>query len=1035
MRIVISFEQKMRHRILKHILAIFCIFFAIPSDFCWGGYLVSDGKEILPDGKNVTGVVTDDSGEPLAGAMVYIKGTTVGVQTDLDGRYSIKAPGTENGYVLVFQYLGMTTKEIPVKKTRVLNVTLTQDNELEGSVVTGAYGLKQRREDLVGSAFQVNSEALKNKPKARIDNILQGLVPGMTVQPNADYAGTTRTRYETRIRGESSLSASSEPIWIVDGMRLYTGGTTNIMPGMSYTVSPLSFLNPDDIESITVLKDADQTALYGADGGNGVIIVTTKSGRRSSPLRTNLNVSFGVAAPDYSTMFKTMNAAQYLEVAREAWKNAGYNAADFPYQDNDYNSYSTTDTDWARTYLGLGTELNAGLSLSSGSEKVSNYVSASYYRNTNTIQKDNQQRFSVNSTQDFSLWKGASLKTNLSASYNVNDIFPLSNYYISTLPIFSPYMEDGSYRLYNKVWDSSKGDFVLRKFWGNELPERDYNDNTQKSLFASGKFTFEWEIVKGLKIKSFFAMDYTHSSEEMYSSMKTLDGIDDNGNRVGKSSRSSASYVKWEHSDFLSYDGKFGKHSVSALAGLELRHRKNRYMTVSGTGFSNDYIKELQYASTISQYSSSNVDINRAMSYMARVTYSYDKRYYLAANFRCDGNSVFGTYSQWGPFGSVGASWNIHNEKFFRSEKINMLKLKLSYGLTGNSRISSEANGTYTLSQSYSYKDAAGAVIGTVPNPGLSWESVHTLNASVILGLKNILDVEVEAYQKYTTDMLAKVYVSRTITDNSVYANVGKLSNNGIELSLTTYNFNRKDFQWTTRLNLDHRKNKLLDYNGGYRSFGDSIWMEGYDTSTWYLVRWAGVDPTDGSPMWYDKDGNLTKTYSSDNRVPYKNSTPVLQGGLTNSFRYKNWTLDFQINFNIGGYALATYASSYFNDGYAISGVSGNQAVEIYHYRWTTPGQAATFPKVSETSTKSAMKSTRYLYNKTSFELSNVTLSYSIPQNVLDKMRMRGASISLNCYNLYLLTPDQKKGFNSYKTMKYGYPVNRTFTLALNINF
>ena len=303
----------------------------------------------------VSGKITTLEGEPLAGASIMIKGTKIGTTADIDGNYSIKAPEQGESYVLVFQYLGMQTKEVNVSTQRILHIRLEQDNELDGSVIVGAYGTRQSREDLIGSAFQVNADQLKDKPKTRIDNLLGGLVPGMSIEPNTDAAGTTRSRYETRIRGEASLSASNEPLWVIDGVPMYTGGRTNQMAGTSYTVSPLSYLNPDDIESITVLKDADQVTIYGADGSNGVILVTTKSGAKNKPLSVSARVNFGVASIDKSTEFRMMSQQQYLTVAKEAWVNAGNNLKSFPYQDNDYNSYSTTDTDWSKEYFGIGT--------------------------------------------------------------------------------------------------------------------------------------------------------------------------------------------------------------------------------------------------------------------------------------------------------------------------------------------------------------------------------------------------------------------------------------------------------------------------------------------------------------------------------------------------------------------------------------------------------------------------------------------------------------------------------------------------------
>lgn len=471
-------------------LAVLCLLFPAPDSRASEGALRADSHEIIEQNTDrVTGRIMAADVEPLAGASVMIRGTKIGTTADADGNFSIKAPEEGESYVLVFQYLGMRTKEIAVSTQRKLDVRLEEDNQLEGSFIVGAYGTKQSREDLIGSAFQVNADQLKDKPKTRIDNLLSGLVPGMTIEPNTDAAGTTRSRYETRIRGEASLSASNEPLWVIDGVPVYTGGRTNQMAGTSYTVSPLSYLNPDDIESITVLKDADQVTIYGADGSNGVILVTTKSGAKNKPLAVSARVNFGVATIDKSTEFRMMSQKQYLEVAKEAWANAGNNLSTFPYQDNEYNSYSTTDTDWSKEYLGVGTNLYADVSLTSGTDKMSNYVTGSYYRTNNTVKGDSQQRFSIRTrnTYDFTGW----LKVNaqLSASYNNNDLFPLYRGYLETLPILEPYMSDGSFRLYNKVYDAKEGGWTMQKFTKNEVPEREANTNRQRSVVTSANFS------------------------------------------------------------------------------------------------------------------------------------------------------------------------------------------------------------------------------------------------------------------------------------------------------------------------------------------------------------------------------------------------------------------------------------------------------------------------------------------------------------------------------------------------------------------
>lgn len=527
----------MYNRCLTTVLSALLAFSAweMPT-LCGGGDALARTQD--PQGRLVKGTVTSNDGEPLAGAFVYVKNSKLGVNTDLDGHYEIAAPVEGKSYVLVFQFLGMTTKEFTVSGPKTLNVSLMDDSSLEEAVIVGAYGVKQKKEDMIGSAFQVNADALKDKPKARIDNILNGLVPGLLVENNTDAAGSTRGRLNVRVRGNASLSASNEPLWIIDGVPTYTGGRNNLMPGMSTSVSPLSLIDPNDIESITVLKDADQTTIYGANGANGVILVTTKRGVAGNmPLKVSATVNYGVAAPDKSTMVKVMNASQYLEVAKEAWVNGGNKMSDFPYQDNDYNSYSTTSTDWFNEYIGLGSTLYASLSLSTGTKKAKTYVSGSYYRNENTVKADESQRFYLRMNQDYDLTERLKMGVSLMATYNNDDLFPLSYEYLENLPIFSPYLEDGkTCRLYNKIWSDTGKDFIMKKFLGNKLPNREYNDNIQNSLKTIGNFKLDWTIIDGLKLSSVIGVEYQHHHGSLYYSRQTLAGMLD-GKPVGESRR------------------------------------------------------------------------------------------------------------------------------------------------------------------------------------------------------------------------------------------------------------------------------------------------------------------------------------------------------------------------------------------------------------------------------------------------------------------------------------------------------------------
>ncbi|MBQ7442062.1 MAG: TonB-dependent receptor plug domain-containing protein, partial [Prevotella sp.] len=301
----------------------------------------------------ITGMVTDPQGEPLIGVTIHLKGSEIRTVSDIDGKFSINST-MSLPVTLSFTYLGMKPKEVRVTSSQSLTVKMDEDVTVIKDVeIIGAYGTVQKRSDLVGSAYQVGSKQLENMPKGRLDTMLDGLIPGVKIDINSDSPDNSRPRFNVRVRGDGSLSASSEPLWVIDGVPMFTGGHTNQMPGQNYTISPMSFLNPDDIESITVLKDATATSIYGADGGNGVVLVTTKKGREGK-VNVNMNVEYGVANIDRSTAPKVLNAAQFLELAKEAYENAGLDMNAFPFQDNELNQYSTTDTDWSKVFYDTG---------------------------------------------------------------------------------------------------------------------------------------------------------------------------------------------------------------------------------------------------------------------------------------------------------------------------------------------------------------------------------------------------------------------------------------------------------------------------------------------------------------------------------------------------------------------------------------------------------------------------------------------------------------------------------------------------------
>ena len=983
------------------------------------------------------GRVTDQDGEPLIGATIRHSGGRIATITDADGRYSIKVPPTTEGFALIISYVGMKTQEISIGDRRTIDVRLKTDaHMIQDVVVEGAYGTAQKRSDQVGSAFQVTSKDIELLPQDRLDKMLDGLMPGVQVNLQSDSPGNVRQRYNIRVRGEASLSASNEPLWVVDGTPIYTGEHTNLIPGMSYTISPLSFIDPADIASITVLKDASATSLYGADGANGVILVTTRQGKVGDT-RLDVSLRYGIAHIDRSTAPKVLNGPEYLALAREAWSNAGMDMRYFPFNDNAQNTYSDKNTDWLDAFYDRGHTTQANVTASGGSQTGKYYVSAAYYENASTVKGNLSQRFSLHTNNELKFCKRFTATMGLQASYNVNDLFVLGRDYYEYLPILTPYNADGTPTQYYTITDGANDDgtphLVTNKFL-NSIAERDENTFNQKTYYVNANFKLKYDILKGLTYTSQFGMDLQAAREEQYSAMSNWSGIS-GGEGVGYSTRNTNTITYWTTIHRLNYDRDLGKWHVNALGGFEASSKDYTYVAANGSGFINDKIQDVSYAEE--RRGSNSSSTTRKVSFLAQGSLSYDKRYYLVFNGRRDGNSQFGSDVRWGNFGSMGLSWNIHNENWFGVEPIDILKLKFSYGMNGNSRLGSqEALGLYSYGSSYMYAGQMGGVMSGCPNSKLSWETTYMTNYGLRVELFHRFDFELEGYHNVTKNLLSNLDVSRTTGDTRAYRNVGEISNTGIELTVTTHNIvsdHEDGFTWNTQLNLSHNSNKLLKlYNGIQKNFNNTSWIEGYDINTYFLVRWAGVDPRNGAPLWLDKDGNVTTQYSTDNRVPGDSPSPLASGALTNDFKWHGLSLHVMLNYTLGGYAFSSFARAANSDGLNVA--TENQSIDQLR-RWQHPGDMALNPKpIWGVSTQSVMNSTRYLYDKTNVRLQNVTLSYQLPKAWSQRMSMRNMTVSLMCDNLAMWVP-YKTDINSYKTAISGYPLERSFTLTLNANF
>jgi len=938
---------------------------------------------------------------PLPGVIVTIKGTKRSVFTAQDGSFTIQTPVNA---VLVFNMIGYGTKEVTVTDNKPIDVVLLQTASDLQEVIITAYGTSEKKENQIGSAFQVTSNDLQRKPSDRIDKILEGIVPGLQYEVQGGTASSPRPRYQTRIRGEASFGASNEPLWVVDGIPLNTGNETNQILGVNTSISPLTYINPNDIESVVVLKDATATSIYGADGSNGVILITTKKGKEGKNtfnygFRTGINIL-------NNNHFNVLNADEYRELYTESYKNnTSLVASNFP-------NLGNTNTDWYDVFFRNGITTQHDLSFSGGNKNTRYYISGGYYDEKPIMIANQIQRFSTRINVDQKINKSIDLFFKLGASYNLNKMFDPGNSYYINRPIDSPFNSDGS--------------SVLAFY--NKLANAINNDNQQKANAVQGNIGGKVKIFPGLSFTTTNGIDYRSIKENIYSSKYAFSDHNE-GNAVFAKTRN----FNWDSQQRLNYEKTYKQHEFSALLGAEARSEDRKSNSISGTGYKSDYIRDPELGTRIIQTTSG--EEKTGVSYYGQLNYTFANKYSLLGSFRNDANSDFGSDVKWASFTSIGAAWTISNEKFWNINQIDFAKLKISYGTNGNSRVGAyKSKGIYSFSDTYAYNGQVGAVMSVGENPLLSWETTYIINGGLSLGLFKRISMEVEFYRNTTKGLLNDVDVTRTTGFTGIIQNIGSVRNSGIELTLNTQNIIRKDFEWRTKFNIAHNSNKILNlYNDNTKVLDKTIREVGYDSKTFYLVRWAGVDPRDGAPLWYDANGNLTREFDLNNRVKVGTSTPDFFGGMTNTFQYKSFSLSALLIYNVGGYAFSDLQRDAESDGRNL--VANNQSTNLLD-RWKEAGDLSNIPKpVLGENANNARNSTRFLHKKTSLRLQNVSLNYSLPKQFVKRISLERASVYLQADNVGFWVPySTDPNRNDYRNSFNPYPQPIVLSFGLNVS-
>ncbi|MFN0293614.1 SusC/RagA family TonB-linked outer membrane protein [Pedobacter helvus] len=975
----------------------------------------------------ITGIVklkNNDSNVPffVNGVSVLIKGTNKGTTTDFKGLFSLKINGPTT---LVISYLGYEKKEINVTAATRIDVVLQELPGTLNEVVVSAYGIKETKENQIGSAVTITAKDLEKRPALRIDALLEGLVPGLEFNTQDQNNGSPRPRMSTRIRGEASAPygvMSNEPLWVLDGIPINTGGTTNSIAGPETSISPLTYINPEDIESITVLKDASATAIYGSSGSNGVILVRTKKGKGTPIVKYNYRTTIDRIAP-FNT-FNVLNGDQYRRIVNEMGLS------------DKIADYGNVSTNWLDTYYDQGQINTHNLSLSGSNESTNYYVSGSFYDQKLTSIANSTQRYSLRSQINTDVSKRLSFNFVFGGSYNVNDMWSVGSNYYDELPVISPYNPDGSYALYdyqgNRIFPS--------------LAEAYQNDNDQSTLQAFSQIQATYRIMPGLDFTTRSGVDFSSINELRYSSMQNLTGKSDNGYL----NKNQARMYNWTSNASLNYTKQLYNGTLSALLGFEANKSNSSFIRASAFNFPNDYVRELSMAIATNTRSTGNTTETSSLSNFGRLSYLWKDKYNISFSFRRDGDSDFGQDVKWAGFYALGGAWTVSNEDFWKNnvpEEINFLKLKVSYGTTGNGRFNGNyAKGIYSFSETNAYGDVIGATMSRGRNSGLKWETTYKLNTGIDLALFNRINVGLEYYRDITKDLISDANVSLTTGQRSIYRNIGKLQNTGLEATVVSKNIDRGNFSWTTNFNISFNRNKVLSLATDIgQSNLTSIMRVGEDSRSIYLVRWAGVDPSTGDPMWYDLNGNITKLFDVNNRVVIGRPNPDFYGGVTNLLSYKGFNLSFLVLYSKGGLELSSLLNAAEHDGLNI--LSTNLSTDMLDH-WRYPGDLSVNPRLSAISTSSNRTSTRYLLDRSNIQLKNVSIEYKLPDNFARKIFLKNAAVYIMADNIVMWTPYRTSkrnnlGNGEYETIKLntyansfrGAPAQTSYSAGVNLTF
>lgn len=952
-------------------------------------------------GKTIKGVINDEQGETIIGASVIIKGEDTGTTSDMDGRFTLEAP---EGAILVISYIGYHTQEVKVRKRSLLRVVLKEDNQLLDEVVVVGYGTV-KKSDLTGAVSGVSNRQYKNQPVQRVENILQGRTPGVEVTATSGMPGASM---KVRVRGTTSINKSSDPLYVIDGIISSSG---------------LDGINPSDIQSMEILKDASSTAIYGSRGSNGVILITTKQGSEGKA-QVTFDASVGLST--VRKQYDLLNAYEYATALNDIRGSSTISAEDLEAYKN-----GTKGINWTDLLTRTGITQDYRLAISGGNEKVKYLISGNVLdQEAITIMSD-YKRYGIRANIDSEVkpWLTISAKLNASSLHKHNE--GGANWLHVTN--FSPTMElkdpeTGVYNTdpYNMIGSSPYGEMIV-----NNSDSYSYNLNANLTLL--------FKIMKGLTLSVQGGYDYDNSPSYSFRSKLDSPGA------INSASNTSALHNYWQNTNNLTWQKQFGNHSFTAMAVWEISRSWDSQLKGTGSNLNNESVGYWNLGNAAIRDASNSYTEFSLASGIVRANYDYKKRYFITAALRADGSSKFQGDNKWGYFPSAAIAWDIAQESFMSNQHVlDQLKLRASFGVTGNQDIAAYSTLGMLSGASYGWgtsTSSTGYWGNQFATPDITWEKTYQYDLGLDLSLGGF-NITVDWFKKQTKDLLFQKQVPKYNGGGTYWVNQGKLNNTGVEMSLTTFPV-KGAVTWETSLNASYVKNEVADLAGddfvltaNYSDLGGplQIMKPGYPMGSFYVYQWKGFDDK-GANLYQKADGSLTTNPTSDDLVVKGQASPKWTVGWNNTVTWKNWTLNVFFNaatgydrLNISRFMAAS-----------MTGVSRFITLrDAYFKGWDHVANKADalYPSLTNTDNKSYANSDFWLEDASFIKLKNISLSYRIPRRVL---KFASVQLSVSAQDLFTIT--RYKGmdpevYTSYDGLDYGaYPIPRTITFGAKIRF